>query len=79
MHIMRAFQERMVSGVRPLGGPLPPLPPPDVIKLSTDGNKLQAARLLAITPRALRLRLREQGLAVMTSGARDEDDAIAPG
>ena len=46
---------------------------------ATEGNKLQAARLLGITRRALRLRLRELGLAVMTSGARDEDDAIAPG
>ena len=45
---------------------------------STDGNKLQAARLLGITRKTLRLRLRELGLSDLMSAEGDEDDAIAP-
>jgi two-component system nitrogen regulation response regulator GlnG len=41
----------------------------------TDGNKLQAARLLGITRKTLRLRLRALGLADLMSAERDEDDA----
>ena len=45
---------------------------------STDGNQLQAARILGITRQTLRLRLRELGLSVTKSVEGDEDDAIAP-
>jgi two-component system nitrogen regulation response regulator GlnG len=41
----------------------------------TDGNKLQAARLLGITRKTLRLRLRALGLADLMSAEGDEDDA----
>jgi two-component system nitrogen regulation response regulator GlnG len=44
---------------------------------STEGNQLQAARILGIARRTLRLRLRELGLSV-TKSVEDEDDAIAP-
>ena len=42
---------------------------------STDGNKLQAARLLGITRKTLRLRLRALGLSDLMSAEEDEDDA----
>jgi two-component system nitrogen regulation response regulator GlnG len=42
---------------------------------STDGNKLQAARLLGITRKTLRLRLRALGLSDLISALGDEDDA----
>ena len=42
---------------------------------STDGNKLQAARLLGITRKTLRLRLRALGLSDLMSAEGDEDDA----
>jgi DNA-binding NtrC family response regulator len=42
---------------------------------STDGNKLQAARLLGITRKTLRLRLRELGLAVTKTVEGGEDEA----
>ncbi len=42
---------------------------------STDGNKLQAARLLGITRKTLRLRLRTLGLSDLMSAEGDEDDA----
>jgi two-component system, NtrC family, response regulator AtoC len=42
---------------------------------STDGNKLQAARLLGITRKTLRLRLRALGLSDLMSTEEDEDDA----
>jgi two-component system nitrogen regulation response regulator GlnG len=45
----------------------------------TGGNQLRAARVLGITRRTLRLRLRELGLAVTKAVGRDEDDAIASG
>jgi two-component system nitrogen regulation response regulator GlnG len=45
---------------------------------STGGNQLQAARILGIARRTLRLRLRELGLAVTKSVEGDEDDALAP-
>ena len=41
---------------------------------STDGNQLQAARLLGITRRTLRLRLRALGLSDVMSAEGDEDD-----
>ena len=44
---------------------------------STGGNQLQAARILGIARRTLRLRLRELGLSVTKSVEGDEDDAIA--
>jgi two-component system nitrogen regulation response regulator GlnG len=43
---------------------------------STDGNKLQAARLLGITRKTLRLRLRALGLSDLMSAEGDED--VAP-
>jgi two-component system nitrogen regulation response regulator GlnG len=46
---------------------------------TTGGNQLQAARVLGITRRTLRVRLRELGLAVRKSVEGDEDDAIVPG
>jgi DNA-binding NtrC family response regulator len=45
---------------------------------STGGNQFQAARILGIARRTLRLRLRELGLTVTKSVEGDEDDAIAP-
>jgi two-component system nitrogen regulation response regulator GlnG len=42
---------------------------------ATDGNKLQAARLLGITRKTLRLRLRALGLSDPMSAEGDEDDA----
>ena len=42
---------------------------------STDGNKLQAARLLGITRKTLRLRLRALGLSDLMSALGDDDDA----
>jgi len=42
---------------------------------STDGNKLQAARLLGITRKTLRLKLRALGLSELMSAEADEDDA----
>jgi DNA-binding NtrC family response regulator len=42
---------------------------------STDSNKLQAARLLGITRKTLRLRLRALGLSDLMSAEGDEDDA----
>ena len=45
---------------------------------STGGNKVQAARLLGIARRTLRLRLRELDLSVTKSVEGDEDDTIAP-
>ena len=42
---------------------------------ATDGNKLQAARLLGITRKTLRLRLRALGVADLMSAEEDEDDA----
>ena len=42
---------------------------------STDGNKFQAARLLGITRKTLRLRLRALGLSDLMSAEGDEDDA----
>ena len=42
---------------------------------STDGNKVQAARLLGITRKTLRLRLRALGLSDLMSAEGDEDDA----
>jgi DNA-binding NtrC family response regulator len=42
---------------------------------STDGNKLQAARLLGITRKTLRLRLRTLGLSDLMSAEGNEDDA----
>jgi two-component system nitrogen regulation response regulator GlnG len=42
---------------------------------STDGNKIQAARLLGITRKTLRLRLRALGLADLVSAEGDQDDA----
>jgi DNA-binding NtrC family response regulator len=44
---------------------------------STEGNQLQAARILGIARRTLRLRLRELGLSVTKSVEGDEDDASA--
>jgi two-component system nitrogen regulation response regulator GlnG len=46
---------------------------------TTGGNQLQAARVLGITRRTLRVRLRELGLAVRNSVEGNDDDAIAPG
>src|SRR4051794_7221246 len=43
---------------------------------STDGNKLQASRLLGITRKTLRLRLRTLGLSDLMSAEGDEDDAL---
>ena len=45
---------------------------------STGGNQLQAARILGIARRTLRLRLRELGLSVTKSVEGDEDDAESP-
>jgi two-component system nitrogen regulation response regulator GlnG len=45
---------------------------------STGGNQLQAARILGIARRTLRLRLRELGLAVTKCVEGDEDDTNAP-
>ena len=45
---------------------------------STGGGQLQAARVLGIARRTLRLRLRELGLSVTKSVEGDEDDALAP-
>jgi DNA-binding NtrC family response regulator len=42
---------------------------------STDGNKLQAARLLGITRKTLRLRLRALGLSDLMSAEGNEEDA----
>jgi two-component system nitrogen regulation response regulator GlnG len=42
---------------------------------ATEGNKLQAARLLGITRKTLRLRLRALGLSDLTSAEEGEDDA----
>jgi two-component system nitrogen regulation response regulator GlnG len=42
---------------------------------ATDGNKLQAARLLGITRKTLRLRLRALGLSEAMSAEGDEDEA----
>ena len=42
---------------------------------STDGNKLRAARLLGITRKTLRLRLRALGLSDLMAAGGDEDDA----
>jgi two-component system nitrogen regulation response regulator GlnG len=44
---------------------------------STGGNQFQAARILGIARRTLRLRLRELGLSVTKSVEGDEDDALA--
>jgi two-component system nitrogen regulation response regulator GlnG len=44
---------------------------------STGGNQLQAAQVLGIARRTLRLRLRELGLSV-TKSVEGDDDAIAP-
>jgi two-component system nitrogen regulation response regulator GlnG len=44
---------------------------------STGGNQFQAARILGISRRTLRLRLRELGLSVTKSVEGDEDDALA--
>ena len=41
----------------------------------TQGNKLQAARLLGITRKTLRLRLRALGVSDLMSAEEDEDDA----
>jgi DNA-binding NtrC family response regulator len=41
----------------------------------TEGNKLQAARLLGITRKTLRLRLRALGVSDLMSADEDEDDA----
>ena len=41
---------------------------------STGGNQVQAARILGITRRTLRLKLRELGLSVTKSVEGDEDD-----
>ncbi len=41
----------------------------------TEGNKLQAARLLGITRKTLRLRLRALGVSDLMSAEEDEDDA----
>jgi two-component system nitrogen regulation response regulator GlnG len=41
---------------------------------STEGNKLQAARLLGITRKKLRVKLRELGLSDPISAEGDEDD-----
>jgi two-component system nitrogen regulation response regulator GlnG len=46
---------------------------------TTEGNQLQAARVLGITRLTLRRRPRELGLAVRKSVEGDEDDAIALG
>ena len=43
---------------------------------STDGNKLQAARLLGITRKTLRVKLRALGLSDLISAEGDEDDAL---
>ena len=43
---------------------------------ATDGNKLQAARLLGITRKTLRLRLRTLGLSDLLSAEGDDDDAL---
>jgi nitrogen regulation protein NR(I) len=45
---------------------------------STGGNQLQAAQVLGIARRTLRLRLRELGLSVAKSVEGDEDEAGAP-
>ena len=45
---------------------------------STGGNQVQAAQVLGIARRTLRLRLRELGLSVAKSVEGDEDDAGAP-
>ena len=42
---------------------------------ATEGNKLQAARLLGITRKTLRLRLRALGVSDLMSAEDDEDDA----
>jgi DNA-binding NtrC family response regulator len=44
----------------------------------TGGNQLQAARILGIARRTLRLRLRELGLSVTKAVEGDENDAIGP-
>jgi two-component system nitrogen regulation response regulator GlnG len=44
----------------------------------TDGNKLQAARLLGITRKTLRLRLRALGLSELMSAGGDEDVPRGP-
>jgi two-component system nitrogen regulation response regulator GlnG len=46
---------------------------------TTGGNQLQAARVLGITRRTLRVRLRVLGLAVRMSVEGEEDDTIVPG
>jgi two-component system nitrogen regulation response regulator GlnG len=46
---------------------------------STIGNQVRAARVLGITRRTLRVRLRELGLAVRKSIEGNEDDPIAAG
>ena len=43
---------------------------------STGGNQFQAARILGIARRTLRLRLRELDLSVTKSVEGDEDEAI---
>jgi two-component system nitrogen regulation response regulator GlnG len=43
---------------------------------STDGNKLRAARLLGITRKTLRLRLRALSLSELMSAEGDEDDPV---
>src|SRR3954452_10436011 len=43
---------------------------------STDGNKLQASRLLGITRKTLRLKLRTLGLSDLMSAEGDDDDAL---
>src|SRR5207244_1671538 len=48
---------------------------PGTAPAATDGNKLQAARLLGITRKTLRLRLRALGLSELMSAEGDEDDA----
>jgi DNA-binding NtrC family response regulator len=41
---------------------------------STEGNQLQAVRILGIAPRTLRLKLRELGLSITRSVEGDKDD-----
>jgi two-component system nitrogen regulation response regulator GlnG len=40
----------------------------------TEGNQLQAVRILGIAPRTLRLKLRELGLSITRSVEGDQDD-----